>query len=175
MCCLTVSSFFLQCRCIYCVLQKPIKETQTSVLESSLRPFCASIVLNWWPGQGGCCERWADKSLKLTRKGNRFEQKAIMGTLLVLISRAVEFSESRLILHFLLVNVTCSACRKGASSPAGFLHVYTQSSKWIHKHSFTRISSNAVERTPPCLRELSAYIELKITNAAWKRRNKNTI
>lgn len=89
------------------VYAKPIKETQTSMFESSLRPFCASIVLNWWPGPGGCCERWADKMLKLTRKGNRFEQKAskvLMGTSFVLISRVVVFSESRLILHSFLVS-----------------------------------------------------------------------
>lgn len=97
-----------------------------------------------------------------------------MGTSFVLILRAVVFNESRLSLHFLLVNVTCTACREGASSPAGFLHFYTQASKWIHKHSFTKIPSNAVEQTPPCLREPSAYIELKIRNAAWKCRNKNT-
>lgn len=97
-----------------------------------------------------------------------------MGTKFVLISRALVFSESRLLLHFLLVNVTCTACREGAPSTAGFLHFYTQVSKWIHKHSFTKIPSNAVEQTPPCLRELSVYIEVKIRNAAWKGRNKNT-
>lgn len=92
-----------------------------------------------------------------------------MGTLFVLISRAVVFSKSRLTPHFLLVNFTFTACRDCASSPAGFLQVYTQSSKWSHKHSFTKIPSNAVEQTAPCLRELSVYIESKIRNAAWKR------
>lgn len=103
------------------------------------------------------------------RKGNRFEQKAnkiIRGTSsFVLISRAAVFSGSNgLNLHFLLVNVTCTTCREGASPPAGFLCFYTQACKWIRKHSFVNIPSKAVEQTPPCVMELPAYIELKIRN-----------